>query len=174
MLSPYQAFAVNFTGDGRRDIWGHDPADALASIASHLTRNGWRTGLKWGAEAGTDGPSGCTIQPQAGGVRFTVTRNFDVLKTYNSSDLYALGVGYLADRIAGTGPMQGSFPPDAHGLTRTARLSLQRDLAAREYDIGTIDGVYGAKTEAAIRDFQQRQRLAVTEIATADVVAALR
>jgi membrane-bound lytic murein transglycosylase B len=170
----YQAFAVDFTGDGRRDIWGDDPADALASTASYLARNGWRTGLKWGAEAGTGGASGRTIQPQAGGVRFTVTRNFDVLKTYNNSDLYALGVGYLADRIAGAGPLEGSFPPDANGLTRTDRLSLQRSLAARGYDIGTIDGVFGAKTEAAIRDFQQRQGLAVTGIATADLVAALR
>ncbi|AGI69065.1 putative lytic murein transglycosylase [Octadecabacter antarcticus 307] len=170
----YQAFAVDFTGDGRRDIWGDDPADALASTASYLARNGWRSGLKWGAEAGTDGPSGRTIQPQSGGVRFTVTRNFDVVKTYNNSDLYALGVGYLADRIAGAGPLQGSFPPDANGLTRTDRIDLQRRLAARGYDIGTIDGVVGAKTEAAIRDFQRRQRLAVTGIATADVLVALR
>jgi len=97
----YQAFAVDFTGDGRRDIWGDNPADALASTASYLDRNGWRDGLKWGAEAGTGGPDGRNIQPQAGGVRFTVTRNFNVLKTYNNSDLYALGVGHLADRIAG-------------------------------------------------------------------------
>ncbi len=170
----YQAFAVDFNGDGRRDIWGDDPADALASTASYLARNGWRNGLKWGAEAGTDGPTGRTIQPQTGGVRFTVTRNFDALKTYNNSDLYALGVGYLADRIAGAGPLQGSFPPDANGLTRTNRISLQRSLSTRGYDIGTIDGVFGAKTEAAIRDFQQRQGLAVTGIATADVLAALR
>jgi membrane-bound lytic murein transglycosylase B len=74
----------------------------------------------------------------------------------------------------GAGPLQGSFPPDANGLTRTDRLSLQPNLAARGYDIGTIDGVFGAKTEAAIRDFQQRQVLAVTGIATADVIAALR
>ncbi|MCP5038908.1 MAG: lytic murein transglycosylase, partial [Rhodobacteraceae bacterium] len=51
----YHSFAVDFTGDGRRDIWGDDPADALASTASYLARNGWRTGLKWGAEAGTGG-----------------------------------------------------------------------------------------------------------------------
>ncbi|MGJ8611794.1 MAG: lytic murein transglycosylase [Octadecabacter sp.] len=170
----YQAFAVDFTGDGRRDIWGNDPTDALASTASYLSRNGWRSGLKWGAEAGTGGPDGRTIQPQAGGVRFTVTSNFNAIKTYNNSDLYALGVGTLADRIAGGGPLQGNFPNDANGLSRADRLALQRRLAARGYDIGTIDGVIGAKTEAAVRDFQRSQGMAVTGVATPAVLAALR
>ena len=170
----YQSFAVDFTGDGRRDIWGEDPADALASTASYLSRNGWRTGLKWGAEAGTGGPSGRTIQPQSGGVRFTVTRNFNVLKTYNNSDLYAIGVGHLADRLGGAGPLQGSFPRDANGLSKEDRLTIQRTLSSRGYDIGTIDGVIGAKTEAAISDFQRAQGLTVTGTASTDVLARLR
>lgn len=170
----YQSFAVDFNGDGRRDIWGDDPGDALASTASYLARNGWRTGLAWGAEAGTGGPSGRTIRPQAGGVSFTVTRNFDVLKTYNNSDLYAIGVGHLADRIGGAGPLQGSWPRDANGLSREDRLTIQRGLTARGYDVGTIDGVIGALTEAAIRDFQSRQGMTVTGVASQDVLAALR
>ena len=140
----YQTFAVDFTGDGRRDIWGDNPADALASTASYLARNGWRSGLKWGAETG--GPAGRTIQPQKGGAKFTVTRNFNVLKTYNNSDLYAIGVGHLADRIGGAGPLRGGFPTDANGLSKKDRLAIQRGLTARGYDVGTIDGVIGAKT----------------------------
>lgn len=169
----FQSFAVDFTDDGRRDIWGDDPTDALASTASYLARNGWRSGLKWGAEAGTGGPPGRTIEPQAGGVRFTVTRNFNVLKTYNNSDFYAIGVGHLADRLGGAGPLQGSFPPDANGLTKEDRIAIQRGLAARGYDIGTVDGVVGAKTEVAIREFQRNQGLAVTGVATGEVLAAL-
>ena len=46
----YMAFAVDFTGDGRRDIWSDDPTDALASTAAYLKRNGWVTGLPWGIE----------------------------------------------------------------------------------------------------------------------------
>mgnify|MGYP000019240449 FL=1 len=46
----YLAFAVDFTGDGRRDIWGEDPTDALASTAAYLARNGWQHGLPWGGE----------------------------------------------------------------------------------------------------------------------------
>lgn len=40
----FQAYAVDFTGDGRRDFWSDDPADALASAANYLKRHGWRTG----------------------------------------------------------------------------------------------------------------------------------
>ena len=170
----YQSFAVDFTGDGRRDIWGDDPSDALASTASYLSRNGWRSGLKWGAEAGTGGPDGRTIQPQAGGVRFTVTRNFNVLKTYKNSDLYVLGVGHLADRIGGAGPLQGSFPPDENGLSRADRIALQRGLTERGYDVGTIDGVIGGLTETAIRDFEQSQGLPARGVATRDILARLR
>lgn len=46
----FLAYAVDFTGDGRRDIWSDDPADALASTAAYLQRSGWRTGQPWGLE----------------------------------------------------------------------------------------------------------------------------
>lgn len=48
--SSYQAYAVDFTGDGKRDIWAEDPADALASTASYLARHGWISGQPWGVE----------------------------------------------------------------------------------------------------------------------------
>jgi len=37
-------YAVDFTGDGKRDVWADDPADALASTANYLARFGWRRG----------------------------------------------------------------------------------------------------------------------------------
>ncbi len=46
----YLAHAVDFDGDGRRDIWGDDPADALASAAAYLSANGWQPGQPWGVE----------------------------------------------------------------------------------------------------------------------------
>ncbi len=46
----YLEYAVDFTGDGRRDIWADDPADALASTAAYLSRSGWTRGVPWGAE----------------------------------------------------------------------------------------------------------------------------
>lgn len=46
----YLAYAVDFTGDGRRDIWSDDPTDALASTAAYLARFGWVRGQPWGVE----------------------------------------------------------------------------------------------------------------------------
>jgi membrane-bound lytic murein transglycosylase B len=46
----YQLYAVDFTGDGRRDIWSEDPADALASTAAYLAKSGWVKGQPWGLE----------------------------------------------------------------------------------------------------------------------------
>ena len=46
----YLAYAVDFTGDGKRDIWSDDPTDALASTARYLSRFGWNKDQPWGVE----------------------------------------------------------------------------------------------------------------------------
>ncbi len=46
----FEAYAVDFRGDGRRDIWSNDPTDGLASAAAYLSKSGWRTGQPWGLE----------------------------------------------------------------------------------------------------------------------------
>jgi lytic murein transglycosylase len=50
MPSSWHAFAVDFTGDGKRDIWNDDPTDALASTAAYLAGKGWVKGAPWGVE----------------------------------------------------------------------------------------------------------------------------
>ncbi len=45
----YNTHAVDFDGDGRRDIW-NSPADALASTAHYLQSSGWQKGQPWGLE----------------------------------------------------------------------------------------------------------------------------
>ena len=61
MPSTFQKVAVDFDGDGRRDIVGSVP-DALGSAANYLKRAGWEDGRPWGYEvrlpAGYGGPSG--------------------------------------------------------------------------------------------------------------------
>ncbi|WP_404863115.1 lytic murein transglycosylase [Georhizobium sp. MAB10] len=47
--SSYLEYAVDFDGDGRRDIWNSVP-DALASIANYLAQKGWQRGRDWGFE----------------------------------------------------------------------------------------------------------------------------
>lgn len=155
----YQAFAVDFNGDGRRDIWSDDPTDSLASTAAYLSRNGWTRGVRWGGEVGAGGASGSIIQPQTGGPKFTVTGNFRAIKRYNNSDAYAIGVGHLADRIGGAGPLRGKFPPDENGLTKDQRVLLQERLTARGFDTQGSDGVIGPNTRAAIRAYQSSRGL---------------
>src|SRR5690606_307312 len=59
--STYQRLAVDFDGDGRRDLVS-SVADALASTANYLKRAGWRTGESWMFEVrvppGHKGPTG--------------------------------------------------------------------------------------------------------------------
>lgn len=50
MPSSWEAFAVDFDGDGKRNLWGEDPADALASTANYLRHWGWTKGQPWGLE----------------------------------------------------------------------------------------------------------------------------
>jgi membrane-bound lytic murein transglycosylase B len=58
MPSSFLAFAVDFDGDGRKDIWTDD-ADAAASMANYLHTRGWDSHIGWGLHArlprGADG-----------------------------------------------------------------------------------------------------------------------
>jgi membrane-bound lytic murein transglycosylase B len=49
MPSSYLAYAVDFDGDGRRDIWTSE-ADTFASIANYLKGHGWDADEPWGRE----------------------------------------------------------------------------------------------------------------------------
>lgn len=162
----YQAYAVDFTGDGRRDIWSENPADALASTAAYLQRSGWVTGQPWGGEVGSaaarSGTPLAVLQPQKPGPKFAVFKNFNVIKRYNNSDSYALGVGHLADRIGGGGPLKTPFGPDATGLTLNDRKELQKRLTAKGFDTQGADGVIGKNSQAAISGYQRSVGLPVT------------
>lgn len=50
MPSSFLAFAVDYDGNGKPDVWGDDPTDALASTAAYLANFGWKTGARWGDE----------------------------------------------------------------------------------------------------------------------------
>lgn len=169
----YQAFAVDFTGDGRRDIWSDDPSDSLASTAAYLSRNGWTRGVNWGREVTGSTGGGSIIQPQPGGPRFAVTSNFNVIKRYNNSDSYAIGVGHLADRIAGGGPIQSSFPPDKYGLTKDDRIRLQERLTARGFDTDGADGVIGPNTHKAVAQYQSSIGRPATGIPSQELLSTL-
>ena len=199
----YLEFAVDFTGDGRRDIWSDDPSDALASTAAYLQRSGWTPGLPWGMEVtlpagfnagllgrgkgksaaewsamGVRAAGGGTLAGgsiiDGGGPAFLLTQNFATILRYNNAQNYAIGVGHLSDRILGRGPVQASFGPDATGMTKADRQELQRLLTARGFDTEGSDGVIGAKTKAAISAYQASAGLLVTGEPSLDLLRRLR
>lgn len=161
----YLAYAVDFRGDGRRDIWADDPTDALASTAAYLNRSGWRTGQRWGDEITGRAPSGRgrVVKPAGDtGPVFEVYHNYSVLGRYNNAQKYIIGVGHLADRLAGKPALRGTFGPDENGMTLADRKALQRGLNRAGFDVGEADGVIGTKTLEAIKAFQKARGLAVT------------
>ncbi len=199
----YLAYAVDFTGDGRRDIWSEDPTDSLASTAAYLSRSGWTRGLPWGMEVtlptGFDrgllgrGKGRSAAEWQGLGVRavgpvalaggsiidgggpfFLLTQNFATILRYNNAQNYAIGVGHLSDRILGRGPVQASFGPDATGMTKADRQELQRLLTARGFDTGGTDGVIGARTRAAISAYQTSLGLPATGEPSLELLRRLR
>ncbi len=78
MPSSYVKFAVDFDGDGRRDLL-HSVPDALASTANYLKGYGWTRGAGW--EPG---------QP-----------NFAAVKGWNQSDVYSATIARFATQLNG-------------------------------------------------------------------------
>ena len=93
--------------------------------------------------AGTSGPA------------FLVYENFKVLRAYNPSDLYALFVASLADRVADRWQLERSWAPLQ--ILSTAELEeVQTRLKAKRFDIGAkVDGKIGTKTRTAVGLFQK-------------------
>jgi membrane-bound lytic murein transglycosylase B len=61
MPSSYLTHAVDFDGDGRRDIW-KSTADSLASIAKYLQGNGWTREFTWGREVKLSAAAGSRVE----------------------------------------------------------------------------------------------------------------
>jgi lytic murein transglycosylase len=58
--SDFYKYAVDFDGDGRRDIWNSVP-DALASAAKQLVDKGWQRGVRWAYEVHAPANVDCTM-----------------------------------------------------------------------------------------------------------------
>lgn len=57
--SSYLKYAVDFDGDGKRDIW-RSQVDTMASIANYLAKHGWVAGRDWGYEVHLPDTVSCT------------------------------------------------------------------------------------------------------------------
>jgi len=121
-----------------------------------------------------EGEAGLLLPAGPAGPAFLVTRNFDVVYSYNAAESYSLAACVLADRLAGGAGIVTPWPTDDPGLSRVERRELQTLLARKGYDIGEPDGAIGAKTKQAIADFQQKQGMPVNGRASVKALEALR
>ncbi|OEI84676.1 lytic murein transglycosylase [Brucella sp. BO3] len=193
MPTSYLKHAVDFDGDGKRDIWNSVP-DALASIANYLKLHGWQKERDWGFEVNVPQNVSCSLEgPDQGktiaewarlgitrangkpfpsselkgegyllmpagryGPAFIVTPNFYVLKDYNMSDLYALFIGHVGDRIAyGAGDFSHGWD-DVGSMYRSDIGAMQKRMQAQGYDVGKPDGLPGFKTRRSIGIWQAK------------------
>ncbi|EXB81946.1 TPA: lytic murein transglycosylase [Acinetobacter baumannii] len=95
MPSTYERLAVDFDGDGRRDLVS-STADALASTANFLNKAGWQTGMPWGFEVQI--PAGMSIDGEG-------RRSKKPLSSWS-----ARGVTRIDGSPLIQGPLSGSTP----------------------------------------------------------------
>nr|AIA85773.1 CAZy families GH103 protein [uncultured Afipia sp.] len=100
--------------------------------------------------------------------------NFRAIMRYNPAEAYALAIGHLSDRLRGGGGFVQNWPRYERVLTRAERLELQQLLERRGFDVGEPDGRLGAKTRAAIRDFQAGTGNIPDGFASASILEKLR
>ena len=184
MPSSFKAYAIDFDGDGQKNIWNNLP-DIIGSTANYLAAHGWVTGLPWGFEIKlpqnyafslTEGDFSAFAKhgvkradgkpmPQRGNAKLffpagsegpvlLTTKNFDMIRAYNASDAYALTVAHLGDRIKGGSPLIKAWPSAMPQLSAEERIEFQQRLQTLGYDVGEIDGRIGSKTRNALRQEQ--------------------
>ncbi|ODT74927.1 MAG: lytic transglycosylase [Pelagibacterium sp. SCN 64-44] len=204
MPSSFMQFAVDFDGDGRKNIWSSVP-DALASAANYLRNNGWRPGETWGYEVRL--PEGFSARDgamtlaewQQLGVRRVAGRSFprpgDQARLYLPAGIdgpafltlpnfevikrYNNSNSYALSvgHLADRLIGGGAFVaswPNGPELTRTERRELQSHLVRLGYDVGGVDGVVGSATRTAISAFQRQQGLPVDGYPTPDLLRRLK
>jgi hypothetical protein len=110
----------------------------------------------------------------ARGPAFLVTDNFGVIKTYNSSDAYAMGVAHLGDRILGGRPIRGEWPSDEPLLDKDQRQEVQQRLLSLGFYAGDTDGKLGSKTREGLRNFQLQRGLTADGYANPAMLRELR
>jgi lytic murein transglycosylase len=208
--SEYYKYAVDFDGDGRRDIWNSVP-DALASAAKQLVDKGWQPGGGWAYEVRPPKDLDCTLAdydstlpvgqwlkrglvPTLGrqvtapdmaapaslflpagryGPAFLTLKNFYVLKAYNYSDLYALFVGHLSERITDPRPFETPWGKVVQLRTKDLE-EIQQRLTTQGFYGDKIDGKAGQKTRLAVGAYQKANRLPVDCWPTATILDHMR
>jgi len=129
-------------------------------------------GKGWSA-ADAQAPAQLIAPAGANGPLFLLLPNHFAIRKYNNSIAYALGVGLLADRVAGGAPLVKTWPQETP-LSLVDRMTAQRALNALGFDTGGADGVVGMATRRALREWQKARGLTADGYLSGDMVARLK
>lgn len=108
------------------------------------------------------------------GPAFLLMKNYELLHRYNGSEAYGYAVAFLADRLHGGGPLIGKWPRHIRMMSAKERQELQMRLTTAGFDTGGTEGRIGAKTRAAIRNYQNSRGLPADGFASPDLLQTLR
>ena len=161
--------------------WGYEvtaPANAEKYAGKSKSLAEWQSlgflrpngkGFKFGKDravlkmpAGPNGPA------------FLMTKNFFVIKNYNASDSYAMGVGTLADQLAGYSGVAQAWPRPAGTLDINQKFELQTRMKTLGYYDGAIDGNFGSGSKSAIQAIQKQLGMEQDGLPSAALLKALK
>ncbi len=154
----------------RFDVSPHDPQTMRRF--SEWARMGLRRAD--GGALNSSGEAGLWLPAGARGPAFLVTANYRVIRSYNMSQAYMMAVALLSARIAGAGPMVGSWPRGDKPLSTAQAMEIQRNLQRLGFNVGEIDGRIGEQVQTAIRAYQRRQGMVADGYATAALLEKMR
>ena len=129
-------------------------------------------GLPW-TEADRAAKAMLIAPTGAAGPKFLLLPNHFVIRKYNNATTYALGVGLLADRISGMGPLVAAWPVETP-LSMNDRMTAQMALSVLGFDPGAPDGVIGVNTRSALRNWQKSRGLVADGYLSIQMVGLLR
>ncbi len=204
MPTSYLRFSVDEDRDGLHDIWTNVPdslASIANFLKAHGWQAGREWGAEvmlpsnfaFGAGLGSgehwrrlgikrrDGraiPAGenfyLLFLSGAKGPAFLVSGNYGVLKEYNHSDLYAISIGLIANRIARSDTALPNWPAAAKPLNKEQRLELLKRLRARGYRIPEKEARIDLEERETIRKAQKSLGLVMDGNPTEELLRRLR
>jgi lytic murein transglycosylase len=170
MPSNFLELAVDFTGHGRKDIWASVPdvLASIANFLKHwgwkagsdwgfevIVPQGFdyarsRASYADWAALGVKRADGAALPDSgkailffpsgAAGPAFLAGENFEVIKRYNNSDVFALAAGHLADRARGRAPFRTAWLASDPQLSRDQRVALQKRMKELGHPVNDFEG----------------------------------
>lgn len=117
-----------------------------------------QNGQNW-AQAAIGLQTKLIVPAGANGPAVLTFKNFDVIKRYNNSTSYALGIAMLSEALAGRPTLQNSWPKSDKQVAFKDLKRMQKKLTALGYNTQGADGIIGPNTRKAIQAWQVKNRL---------------